>query len=234
MHKFYRTPSELYGIVPSDLQNQIEGRWKTTLAIEKEHKIKVLMEVKDELDYNQASILVEACIQCFKIRIMIERVAIGDFQGVHDEDVVLWKTILSQQKEAEEEITKGAKQDQGVAALDKGKGKDKDSTEGFNVFSVDDVIDNVVLYIPNLTKDVEQPVEHKSTIATIDIGVSPVKGTTQTKHPDEDEVIVEYIPYEDTPHRTLVTINPTNNEPFVRERCRGRISKGDKFINTTC
>lgn len=43
MHKFFRTPSELYGIVPSDLQDQIEGRWKTNLAIEKEHKIKSLM-----------------------------------------------------------------------------------------------------------------------------------------------------------------------------------------------
>lgn len=95
MHKFCRTPSELYGIIPSNLQNQIEGRWKTTLAIEKEHMIKALMEVKHDLYFNQASIVVEACVQCFKIRNGIGRVAIGDVQGVHDEGVALWKTILS-------------------------------------------------------------------------------------------------------------------------------------------
>lgn len=58
LHNFYRTPSELDGIIPSDLQNLIEGRWKTSLAIEKEHKIKALMELQYELDYDQASIMV--------------------------------------------------------------------------------------------------------------------------------------------------------------------------------
>lgn len=40
MHKFYKTPSELYGIVPSNLQNEIEGRWKTTFSIEKKEQDK--------------------------------------------------------------------------------------------------------------------------------------------------------------------------------------------------
>lgn len=51
-----------------------------------------------------------------------------------------------------------------------------------------------MLDIPNLKKDVEKLVEHKSTIETIDIDVSSAKGTTQTKHPSEDEVIIEDIP----------------------------------------
>lgn len=231
MHKLCRTPNELYGIVPSNLQIQIEGRWKTTLAIEKEHKIKALMEVKHDLDYNQASILVEACIQHFKIRNIIGSVTIEDVQGVHDESVSLWKTILSQQKEAEQEIEKEIKQDQGATALDKWKCKDKDSTEGFGVFLVDDIIGNVVSDILNLTKDVEQPIEHKSTNETIDIGVSPVKGTTQTKNLGEDEVIVRDITYEYTPHRTLVTTNPTDNEPLLLEK--GAEKGNPKVINTS-
>lgn len=213
------------------MQNQIERIWKTTLVIEKEHKIKEFMEVQHELDYNQASILAEACIQCFKIRNMIGRVAIGDVQDVHDEGVALWKTILSQQKEAIEEIAKETKQDQGATTLDKGKGKDKYSTKGFNFFLVDDIISSVVLDILNQTKDVEQLVEHKSTIETIDIGVSSVKGTTQTKHPGEDEVLVEDIPYEEKPHITLVIINRTNNEPLSSEK--GAEEGNLKVINSS-
>lgn len=72
--------------------------------------------------------------------------------------------------------------------------------------------------IPNLTKDVEQSVEHKSTSETIDIYVSPIKGTIQTKHPGEDEVILEDIPYENKPHRTSVTINPIDTEPLLLEK----------------
>ena len=45
LHNFCRTPSELYEIIPSDLLDHIEGRWKTTLATKKELKIKALMEV---------------------------------------------------------------------------------------------------------------------------------------------------------------------------------------------
>ncbi|XP_059070777.1 uncharacterized protein LOC131860388 [Cryptomeria japonica] len=53
--------NELHGIIASDLKNLIEGRWKTALAIEKEHKIKALMQVQHELDYNQANLVVEEC-----------------------------------------------------------------------------------------------------------------------------------------------------------------------------
>lgn len=42
LHNFCRTPGELHGLIPSDLQNLIEGRWKTALTIEKEHRIKAL------------------------------------------------------------------------------------------------------------------------------------------------------------------------------------------------
>lgn len=111
--------------------------------------------MQHELDYNKASILAEACIQYFKIRNMIGRVGKGDVQGVHYEGVSLWKKILSQRKEAKEKIAKGTKQDQGATALDKGKGKDKDSTKGFDVCLVYDIINNVVSDIPNLSKDVE-------------------------------------------------------------------------------
>ncbi|XP_057816417.2 protein MNN4-like [Cryptomeria japonica] len=84
--------------------------------------------------------------------------------------------------------------------------------------TVDDIIGNVVSDIPNVKKDVEQSVENKSTVETIDIDVSSVKGTTQTKHPDEDEVIIEDISYEDKHHRTSVTINPIDNEPLLSEK----------------
>lgn len=50
--------------------------------------------------------------------------------------------------------------------------------------------------IPNLTKDIKQP----------------VKESYQTKLPNQDEVIVEEIPYEDIPHRTLLTPNPILSE----------------------
>ncbi|XP_059065954.1 uncharacterized protein LOC131857421 [Cryptomeria japonica] len=157
------------------------------------------MEVQHDLYFNQASIVAEACVQCFKIRNTTRRVTIGDVQGVHDEGVSLWKTIFSQQKEVEEEIEKGTIQDQGVDALDKGKG-------------------NVVSDISNLKRDVEQPNKHKSTVESFDIDVTLVKGADKTKHPGEDKVIVEDIPYEDKPHRTLVTINPTDNEPLLSEK----------------
>lgn len=168
MHKFCRTPSELYGIIPLDLENQIEG---------------------------------------------------------------IWKTILSQQKEVEEEIEKGTKQDQGAASLDKGKNKDKDSIECFDVFTIDDIIGNVVSDIPNLTKDVEQLVKHQSAIETFDSDVTPVKGADKTKHPGEDEVVIEDIPCEDKPHITLVTINPPHNEPLLSEK---DVEEGNpKVINSS-
>lgn len=68
LHNFFRTPSELYGIIPSDLLDHIEGRWKTTLATEKELRIKALMQVQHDLDLEEASLVAEACIQHFKIR----------------------------------------------------------------------------------------------------------------------------------------------------------------------
>lgn len=109
MHKFCRTPSELYGIIPSDLQDQIEGRWKTALATEKELIIKALMEVQHDLDLDQASLVVEVCIQHFKIRNRTGRVVVGEFGAVHAEGVALWKKIMDQQKEDEEKIEKETK-----------------------------------------------------------------------------------------------------------------------------
>lgn len=47
------------------------------------------MEVRHDFDLNQASIVIEACVQRFKIRNKIGRVAIGDVKGVHDEGVSL-------------------------------------------------------------------------------------------------------------------------------------------------
>lgn len=60
----------------------------------------------------------------------------------------------------------------------------------------------------------------KSTVETIDIDVTPAKGTDQTKHPVEDEVIIEEIPYEEIPQRNPMTINtptknPTDNGPHL-------------------
>ncbi|XP_059067649.1 uncharacterized protein LOC131858429 [Cryptomeria japonica] len=135
-------------------------------------------------DYNQASVVVEACAQHFKIRNRTRRVAIEDIKGVHDEGVAMWKTILSQQKEVEEEIEKQLKEGQDVVAQEKGKRIDNDTTDEFDVFTVEDII---------------------------------AKGTNQTKHLGEDEVIIEEIPYEERPQRNPVTINtpttnPTNNE----------------------
>lgn len=141
------------------------------------------MEVQHDLDFNQASIVEKTCIQQFKIRNRTGRVVVGEIEVVHKEGVALWKIILSQQKEAEEEITKGTKQDQGATTLDKWKGQEKGSTKGFDVFTIDDIIGNVVSNIPNLTKDVEQPVKHKSTIETIDIDVTPVKGPLKLSIP---------------------------------------------------
>lgn len=124
-----------------------------------------------------------------------------------------------------EEIEKEVKQGQGIDAHEKSKGKEKDTINEFDVFTVDYIIDNIVLDIPNLTKDVDQPVEYKSITETTDIDVSLVKLTTQTKHLGEDEVIIEDIPYEDRPHRTLVTTNPTNNEPLLLEKVQRKKNK---------
>lgn len=60
--------------------------------------------------------------------------------------------------------------------------------------------------IPNLMKDIKQLVH-----------TSPVKEVDQTKLPGQDEVIVEDIPYEDTPHRTLLTPNPIPSEEGKEE-----------------
>ncbi|XP_059067463.1 uncharacterized protein LOC131858286 [Cryptomeria japonica] len=169
LHNLCRTPYELHEVIPSDLQNLIEGRWKIALAIEKEHRIKALMEVQNELDYNQANLVAEACVQHFKIRNRIGRVSIKDIQGMHDEGVDMWKMILSQQKEDDEEIEKEVKQGQDIATQEKRKGKDKDTTDGFDEFSVEDIIGYVVSDIPNLTKDAEPSVDQKSTVETIDI-----------------------------------------------------------------
>lgn len=49
------------------------------------------MEVKYELEYDQACVAVEACVQRFKIRNRTGRVAIGVIKGVHDEGVAMWK-----------------------------------------------------------------------------------------------------------------------------------------------
>ncbi|XP_059065747.1 DEK domain-containing chromatin-associated protein 4-like [Cryptomeria japonica] len=166
----------------------IKGKWKTTLAIEKEHGIKPLMKVQHDLDFDQASPVVEACIQHFKIRNRIGRVVVGEIEVVHEEGVALWKTIMSQQKEAEEEIAKRTKQDQGATAFDKEKGKEKDSAEGFDVFTIEDIIGNVVLDIPNLTKDVEQPVKPKS---TVDIDVTPKKGAEEENKVESKKSVVD-------------------------------------------
>lgn len=88
--------------------------------------------------------------------------------------------------------------------MTKGKVKKKGSTEGFDVFSVDEIIGNTD--IPNLTKDVEQPVH-----------TTPMKGADQTKHPSQDEVTIEGIPYEDTPHRTSLKPNPILSEKGKEE-----------------
>lgn len=194
------------------------------------------MEVQHELDYNQETLVVEACLQHFKIRNKIGRVVIGDIQGVHDEDVDMWKTILSQQKEVEEEIEKEVKQEQDIAAQGKSKGKDKDTTDGFNEFSIKDMISDVVLDIINLTKDAKTPIEKKSTIETIDINYTPAKGTNQTKHPRDDEATIEDIPYEENPQRNLVTINilttySTSNEPHLPEK--GAEEENPKMIDSS-
>lgn len=72
---------------------------------------------------------------------------------MRDEGVFMWKTILSQQKEAKEEIEKEVKQGQDVAAEEKGKRKDKDTIDEFDSFTIEDIISNIVSDIPNPTKD---------------------------------------------------------------------------------
>ncbi|XP_059068263.1 uncharacterized protein LOC131858827 [Cryptomeria japonica] len=194
------------------------------------------MEVHHELDYNQSSLVAEACVEHFKIRNKIGRVTIGDIQGVHDEGIDMWKTILSQQKKAEEEIQKEVKQGQDIAAQEKRKGKDKDTTDEFDAFIVEDIIGDVVSDIPNLTKDAEPLVEQKSTIKTIDINNTPAKGTDQTKHSGEDEVTIVDIPYEEKPQRNPVTINiptthPTSNEPHLPKK--GLEQENPKMIDSS-
>lgn len=109
LHTFSRTPSELYGIIQLDLMDKIEGRWNSTLAIEKELRIKALMEVQHELDFDQASLMAEECIQHFKISNRTGRVAVGEIREVHTEGVALWKEIMDQQKKVEEEIEQETK-----------------------------------------------------------------------------------------------------------------------------
>ncbi|XP_059074853.1 uncharacterized protein LOC131874915 [Cryptomeria japonica] len=89
--------------------------------------------------------------------------------------------------------------------------------------SVEDIVGDVGSDIPNLTKDAKPPVEQKSIVETIDIGDTSAKGIVQTKHPREDEVTIEEIPYEERPQKNLVTINipttnPTDNEPHLPKK----------------
>lgn len=71
--------------------------------------------------------------------------------------------------------------------------------------------------IPNLTKGIEQPIH-----------TSPVKEADKTKLSGQDEVLVEDIPYDDTPHRTLLTPNCNlsqegkEEEKKIEEENKGR------------
>lgn len=130
------------------MQDQIEGRWKTALATEKELRIKALMEVQHEFDHDQASLVVEACTQHFRTRNRTGRVVVGEVGAVHAEGLAFWKKIMDQQKEAEDEIEKETKQDHGAAALDKGKAKEKESTKDFDTFTIKDIIGNLCQTFP--------------------------------------------------------------------------------------
>lgn len=52
------------------------------------------MEVQHELDFEQDSSMAEACIQHFKIRNKIGRVAVGEVKELYVEGVALWKEIM--------------------------------------------------------------------------------------------------------------------------------------------